>query len=72
VKDVTAWEYRYNAPPANEDKGVRLLSSIHGEAIRIPMEIIAVSGSIINLYAIWRVGRCAPGALPSGGWDKCL
>jgi hypothetical protein len=21
VKDVTAWEYRYNAPPANEDKG---------------------------------------------------
>jgi hypothetical protein len=35
--------------------GVRLLSSIHGEAIRIPMEIIAVGGSLINLYAIWRV-----------------
>jgi hypothetical protein len=35
--------------------GVRLLASIHGEAIRIPMEIVAVGGSIINLYAIWRV-----------------
>jgi hypothetical protein len=35
--------------------GVRLLASIHGEAIRIPMEIVAVGGSVINLYAIWRV-----------------
>jgi hypothetical protein len=35
--------------------GLRLLSSIHGEAIRIPMEIFAVAGSVINLYAIWRV-----------------
>jgi hypothetical protein len=32
-----------------------LLASIHGEAIRIPMEIVAVGGSVINLYAIWRV-----------------
>jgi hypothetical protein len=35
--------------------GLRLLDSIHGEAIRIPMEIVAVAGSVINLYAIWRV-----------------
>ena len=35
--------------------GVRLLASFHGEAIRIPMEIVAVGGSLINLYAIWRV-----------------
>ena len=35
--------------------GVRLLDSIHGEAIRIPMEIVADGGSVINLYAIWRV-----------------
>ena len=35
--------------------GVRLLASIHGEAIRIPMEIVAVGGSVINLYAVWRV-----------------
>jgi hypothetical protein len=35
--------------------GLRFLASIHGEAIRIPMEIVAVAGSLINLYAIWRV-----------------
>jgi hypothetical protein len=35
--------------------GMRFLASIHGERIRIPMEIVAVGGSIINLYAIWRV-----------------
>jgi hypothetical protein len=35
--------------------GVRFLTSIHGEAIRVPMEIGAVGGSVINLYAIWRV-----------------
>ena len=35
--------------------GMRLLASIHGDAIRIPMEIVAVGGSVINLYAIWRV-----------------
>jgi hypothetical protein len=35
--------------------GLRFLASIHGEAIRIPMEIVAVAGSFINLCAIWRV-----------------
>ena len=35
--------------------GMNFLASIHGEAIRIPMEIVAIAGSVINLYAIWRV-----------------
>jgi hypothetical protein len=35
--------------------GIRLLASIHGEAIRIPMEILAVGGSVVNLYAVGRV-----------------
>lgn len=35
--------------------GLRLIDSIHGEAIRIPMEIFAIVGSVVNLYAIWRV-----------------
>ena len=29
--------------------GMNLLASIHGGAIRIPMEIVAVAGSVINL-----------------------
>jgi hypothetical protein len=35
--------------------GLHWLASIHSEAIRIPMEIVAIAGSVINLYAIWRV-----------------
>ena len=35
--------------------GTNLLASIHGAAIRVPMEIFAIAGSVINLYAIWRV-----------------
>jgi hypothetical protein len=35
--------------------GLHFLASIHGEAIRIPMEVVAIAGSVINLYAIWRV-----------------
>ena len=35
--------------------GMNFLASIHGEAIRIPMEIVAIVGSVINLYSIWRV-----------------
>jgi hypothetical protein len=46
--------------------GVRFLGSIHGEAIRIPMEILAVAGSVINLYAIWRVRSLR--ARPSSQW----
>lgn len=46
--------------------GLRLLDSIHGEVIRIPMEIFAVAGSVINLYAIWRVRSLR--ARPSSQW----
>lgn len=37
--------------------GARFLDAIHGEAIRIPMEIFAIAGSILNLVAIWRVRK---------------
>ena len=46
--------------------GTNLLASIHGEAIRIPMEIVAIGGSVINLYAIWRVRSLR--ARPSSQW----
>jgi hypothetical protein len=46
--------------------GTRFLGSIHGEVIRIPMEIVAVAGSVINLYAIWRVRSLR--ARPSSQW----
>lgn len=42
------------------------LESIHGEAIRIPMEILAIAGSVVNLYAIWRVRSLR--ARPSSQW----
>ena len=35
--------------------GLRILDSVHGVAVRLPMEALAVGGSAMNLYAIWRV-----------------
>ena len=35
--------------------GIKLLAAIHGEAIRIPMEVLAIAGSAVNLYVIWRI-----------------
>jgi hypothetical protein len=46
--------------------GANLLASIHGAAIRIPMEVVAIAGSLINLYAIWRVRSLR--ARPSSQW----
>jgi hypothetical protein len=46
--------------------GARFLASIHGEAIRIPMEVIAVAGSVINLVAIARVRSLR--ARPASQW----
>ena len=46
--------------------GVHFLGSIHSEAIRIPMEFLAVAGSVINLIAIWRVRSLR--ARPSSQW----
>jgi hypothetical protein len=45
---------------------MNLLASIHGAAIRIPMEIVAVAGSVINLYSIWRIRSLR--ARPSAQW----
>jgi hypothetical protein len=46
--------------------GLRFMDSLHGAAFRIPMEVVAITGSIINLYAIWRVRRLR--ARPSSQW----
>lgn len=46
--------------------GMNFLASVHGAAIRIPMEILAIAGSAINLYAIWRVRSLR--ARPSSQW----
>lgn len=46
--------------------GTNLLASIHSAAIRIPMEIFAIAGSVINLYAIRRVRSLR--SRPSSQW----
>lgn len=46
--------------------GIKFLASIHGEAIRIPMELLAIAGSAVNLYVIWRI-RTLRGR-PSSQW----
>src|SRR5271154_3014176 len=35
--------------------GLRFLDALHGAAIRIPMEVVAIAGSMVNLYAVWRL-----------------
>jgi hypothetical protein len=35
--------------------GLKFLVAIHADAIRVPMVILAVVGSVINLYVIWRI-----------------
>jgi hypothetical protein len=46
--------------------GMRFFDSIHGGAIRLPMEIVAVTGSLVNLYSIKRVRSLR--ARPSSQW----
>lgn len=46
--------------------GLRFLAALHGATIRIPMEIVAIAGSMINLYAVWRVRSLR--ARPSSQW----
>jgi hypothetical protein len=50
--------------------GLRVLDAIHGNAIRIPMEILAVSGSMVNLYVIWRIRSLR--SRPSSQWRSSL
>lgn len=40
---------------AAASSGIRLLAAIHADAIRIPMLIVAMVGSLINLYVLWRI-----------------
>ena len=40
----------------------------HRDAIRIPMMIVALAGSLINLYVIWRIRRLR--ARPSSQWRQ--
>lgn len=44
----------------------RRASGFHGDAIRIPMMAVAVLGSLINLYVIWRIRSLR--ARPSSQW----
>jgi hypothetical protein len=44
----------------------RPATGFHADAIRIPMMVIAVLGSLINLYVIWRVRSLR--ARPSSQW----
>jgi hypothetical protein len=44
----------------------RPASGFHADAIRIPMMVIAVAGSLINLYVLWRIRSLR--ARPSAQW----
>ena len=44
----------------------RLAGSFHADIIRIPMMTIALSGSLINLYVLWRVRSLR--ARPASQW----
>ncbi len=35
--------------------GIKLLIAFHADAIRIPMLLVAVVGSVVNLYVLWRI-----------------
>jgi hypothetical protein len=35
--------------------GIKFLVALHIDAIRIPMLLLAVAGSVINLYVLWRI-----------------
>jgi hypothetical protein len=41
-------------------------TGFHGDAIRIPMMVLAVGGSLVNLYVIWRIRSLR--ARPASQW----
>jgi hypothetical protein len=41
-------------------------TGFHGDAIRIPMMVLAVGGSLVNLYVIWRIRSLR--ARPASRW----
>ena len=46
--------------------GLRFMAEIHGNAVRLPMEMVAIAGSAINLFAIRRVRALR--ARPASQW----
>ncbi len=46
--------------------GIRFLDAMHGDAIRTPMLAVAVIGSLVNLYMIWRIRSLR--VRPSSSW----
>jgi hypothetical protein len=46
--------------------GLKFLTGLHGAALRIPMETIAIAGSVVNLLAVRRVRRLR--ARPESQW----
>jgi hypothetical protein len=46
--------------------GLKFLDAVHATALRIPMEIVAIAGSIVNLVAVRRVRRLR--AKPESQW----
>jgi hypothetical protein len=46
--------------------GLNFLAALHGAALRIPMEILAIAGSIVNLIAVRRIRRLR--ARPASQW----
>lgn len=37
--------------------GLKFLAGLHGAALRIPMETVAIAGSVLNLFAVRQVRR---------------
>ena len=46
--------------------GMKFLDALHGAPLRIPMEIVAIAGSAVNLYAVRRIRRLR--ARPASQW----
>ena len=46
--------------------GLKFLAALHGTALRIPMEAVAIVASVVNLYAIRRIRRLR--ARPASQW----
>jgi hypothetical protein len=46
--------------------GLQFLAALHGAPLRIPMEMVAIAGSVVNLFAVRRVRRLR--ARPSSQW----
>ncbi len=46
--------------------GLKFMAAIHGDAIRIPMLLFAVVGSLLNLYSVWLIRSLR--ARPAARW----